>query len=130
VNHANNLLVVLVPEGLPRIAQRFNAGCALPNVLLVPEGTVEPTCVLPANLGIVRPFGTGCNCTATPTVETVGYSRPSLRDGLQNSRPQILVASPEDGRTYSPISKDICHHAHTDFRKVSASIRFVSYHEF
>ena len=64
---------VLVPEGHARIAQRFNVG-ARRQPGTSPEGTAE------IEWRLSRPFGTRRLGALAPNVETLGYSRRSLRD--------------------------------------------------
>src|SRR5438477_250710 len=63
----------LIPEGCPRIAQRFNVGISAQEAVS-PEGTAENA------PSVSRPFGTDGSLLIDPNVETLGYSRPSLRD--------------------------------------------------
>ena len=73
--------LVPVPEGHPRIAQRFSVGSTHGNKIS-PEGTAE-------NAGhFGRPFGTCSLIGAAPNAEALGYFQSSLRD----EDLQILVA--------------------------------------
>jgi len=64
------------------IAQRFNAGTGQFCVAPVPKGRLNPTSAerVPFRPALGRPFGTWGHLTAKPSVETLGYSRMSLRD--------------------------------------------------
>jgi hypothetical protein len=69
-----------VPEGQTTIAQRFNAGWAQPQES-VPKGRLTAAdSAVPSGLG---------RFDHNPSVETLGYSQPSLRDKVA----EILVAS-------------------------------------
>jgi len=69
------------------IAQRFNAGTGQFCVALVPKGRLNPSSPKWAlfTSAVRRPLGTWGGLTAKPSVETLGYSRMSLRDN--NGRP-------------------------------------------
>src|SRR5271157_2958377 len=71
-----------VPEGHPKIAQRFNAGTGQFCVAPVPKGRLNPSSAgrVPFRPALGRPFGTWALLTAKPSVETLGYFRMSLRD--------------------------------------------------
>jgi len=64
------------------IAQRFNAGTGRFCLAPVPKGRLNPSgaehVLFKPTLG--RPFGTWGHLAAIPSVETLGYSRMSLRD--------------------------------------------------
>jgi len=64
------------------IAQRFNAGTGQSCVAPVPKGRLTPSSAgrVPLRPALGRPFGTWGHLTAKPSVETLGYSRTSLRD--------------------------------------------------
>jgi hypothetical protein len=64
------------------IAQRFNAGRGQSCVAPVPKGRLNPSSAgrVPFRPALGRPFGTWGHLTAKPSVETLGYSRTSLRD--------------------------------------------------
>jgi len=64
------------------IAQRFNAGTGQFCVPPVPKGRLNPSTAgrVPFRPAFGRPFGTWGVLTARPSVETLGYSRMSLRD--------------------------------------------------
>ena len=64
------------------IAQRFNAGTGQFCVAPVPKGRLNPSSAgrVPSRPGLGRPFGTWGLMTAKLSVETLGYSRMSLRD--------------------------------------------------
>jgi len=64
------------------IAQRFNAGTGQSCVAPVPKGRLNPSSAgrVPFRPALGRPFGTWGRLTAKPSVETLGYSRMSLRD--------------------------------------------------
>jgi len=82
------------------IAQRFNAGTGRFCVSPVPKGRLNPWSperVLFRPL-VGRPFGTWGRSTAKPSVETLGYSRMSLRD---KGAPQHDRAAPSSVRTIS-----------------------------
>ena len=64
----------VVLEGHPKIAQRFNVGCAAGKGTS-PEGTAEST---PSTV----PSGLNPPWAPDPNVETLGYSQSSLRDGM------------------------------------------------
>ncbi len=66
-----------------KIAQRFNAGIAAKHVQ-VPEG--RPSAAFQASLRDASAT------TPTPSVETLGYFRMSLRDRAAGRTSQILVA--------------------------------------
>src|SRR5208282_5024806 len=69
-----------VPEGRPRIAQRFSAGSSPPK-REVPKGRLKLRrlrCAL--RLRLNRPFGTRTSVAEEPKVETLGYCQMSLRD--------------------------------------------------
>jgi len=87
------------------IAQRFNAGtgqfCAAP----VPKGRLNPSSAgrAPFRPALGRPFGTWGHLTAKPSVETLGYSRMSLRDkGRRPGQGHFREALPLGGRVYLP----------------------------
>ena len=89
---------VLVPEGHPRIAHRFNGGSGRAKESS-PAGTAERKAEIqrlcPA---FCHPFGTWGHSTAKPSVETLGYSRMSLRDngrrpGQGNFRKALVLAA-------------------------------------
>jgi len=65
-----------------RIAQRFNAGSGQFCVAPVPKGRLNPSNAgrVPLRPALGRPFGTWGHLSAKPSVETLGYSRMSLRD--------------------------------------------------
>jgi len=80
------------------IAQRFNAGTGQFCVAPVPKGRLNPTSAERVLLtpAVGRPFGTCGRLTAKPSVETLGYSRMSLRDkdrrpGQGNFRKALLL---------------------------------------
>src|SRR5271157_2889731 len=64
------------------IAQRFNAGTGQSCVAPVPKGRLNASSAgrVRFRLALDRPFGTWGHLTAKPSVETLGYSRTSLRD--------------------------------------------------
>src|SRR5271157_2295900 len=64
------------------IAQRFNAGTGESCVAPVPKGRLNPSSAgrVPFRPALGRPFGTWGHLAAKPSVETLGYSRMSLRD--------------------------------------------------
>jgi len=64
------------------IAQRFNAGAGQSCVAPVPKGRLILSSAgrVPYRRALGRPFGTWGRLTAKPSVETLGYSRMSLRD--------------------------------------------------
>jgi len=64
------------------MAQRFNAGTGQFCVPRVPKGRLNPSSAgrVPFRPALGRPFGTWGHLTAKPSVETLGYSRMSLRD--------------------------------------------------
>src|SRR5271157_4056652 len=64
------------------IAQRFNAGAGQSYVPSVPKGRLNPSTAerVLFRPAFGRPFGTWSVLTAKPSVETLGYSRMSLRD--------------------------------------------------
>ena len=68
-----------VPKGQPRIAQRFNAGLASSNFIESRRG--DRKCSLKGRI-LFRPFGAFSLFFALPTVETVGYFLPPLRDSI------------------------------------------------
>ena len=68
-----------VPEGQPRIAQRFNAGLASPN--FIESRRDDRRCPLKYRI-LFRPFGAVSLFFALPTVETVGYFLPPLRGSI------------------------------------------------
>jgi len=63
------------------ITQRFNAGTGRSCVAPVPKGRLNPSSKgrVPFRPALGRPFGTWSVLSATPSVETLGYSRMSLR---------------------------------------------------
>ena len=80
------------------IAQRFNAGTGQSCVAPVPKGRLIPSSAgrVPFRPALGRPFGTWGPMTAKPSVETLGYSRTSLRDndrraGQGNSRKALRL---------------------------------------
>ena len=78
-----------VPEGQPRIAQRFNAGLASQNGV---ESRRDGRNGLPCRHDFFRPSGACSFSFASPTVETVGYFRSPL-SGLVA---RILAAKQRD----------------------------------
>ena len=64
-----------VPEGHPRIAQRFNAGWAS---AIGVESRRDGRNSLPNRRACFRPFGACSGWFVLPTVETVGYSHSPL----------------------------------------------------
>ena len=99
-------------------AQRFNAGTGRRCVAPVPKGRLNPSsagCV-PFRPALGRPFGTWAHLTAKPSVETLGYSRMSLRDndrrpgqghvqsGMGMSAPQ---PRPFQANSHRPIKEQI-----------------------
>ena len=69
-----------VPEGQPKIAQRFNAGLASAN--RVESRRDDRRFSLKSRI-LFRPFGAFSLFFALPTVETVGYFLPPLRGSKQ-----------------------------------------------
>ena len=80
-----------VPEGQPKIAQRFIAG----NVW---QSTASPIGTAASNdvAGFSRPYGTCLALTAKPSDKSLGYFRLSLRDIFKS-----VSASDAEKRTCS-----------------------------
>jgi len=68
-----------VPKGQPRIAQRFNAGLASPNIF--ESRRDDRKCFVKSPI-LFRPFGAFSLFFVLPTVETVGYFLPPLRGSI------------------------------------------------
>ena len=66
-------------------------------IVLSPAGTAEPACLQPS-------LRDSCHTTSTPSVETLGYSHPSLRDegiqtltALESTEPTGRAETPREG---------------------------------
>jgi len=106
------------------IAQRFNAGTGQFCVALVPKGRLNPSSPKWAlfTSAVGRPFGTWGGLTAKPSVETLGYSRMSLRDNNRrprqgNFRKALGLGSPRAPRP-TPHSSPPMQAIMTDFNQI------------
>ena len=68
-----------VPKGQTKIARRFNAGLASPN--FIESRRDDRKCSLKSRI-LFRSIGAFSLFFALPTVETVGYFLPPLRDSI------------------------------------------------